>query len=194
VEVSGLKSLSARARQTNWTSRPVAGVAIEVLGVLLLSASADAADKPTPVKIAVFDFELEDTSPAAALLAKATSSAATMDTVSSEARRELARSGRYDLINVTKVDAPAVRARSLRNCGGCEAGIALQLGADQSLFGVLQRVTQTDYYVVVQIRDARSGKVLDQEEANFAGSEEGWASGVRMLIRHQVLGSEPSSK
>ena len=39
----------------------------------------------------------------------------------------------------------------------------------------------------IQIRDARTGKVLDQEAANFAGSEEGWGSGVRMLIRHQIL-------
>jgi hypothetical protein len=39
----------------------------------------------------------------------------------------------------------------------------------------------------VQIRDAHTGTVLAQEAANFAGGEEGWASGVRMLIDHQVL-------
>jgi hypothetical protein len=49
------------------------------------------------------------------------------------------------------------------------------------------RATATDYYIMIRIRDARTGKILDQESANFAGSEEGWASGVRMLIRHQVL-------
>jgi hypothetical protein len=49
------------------------------------------------------------------------------------------------------------------------------------------RITQTDYYVQIQIRDARTGKVLDAQAANFAGSDEGWASGVRMLITHQIL-------
>ena len=83
-----------------------------------------------------------------------------------------------------------VTEKSLRNCDGCEAGIALQLGAEQSLFGVVRKVTQTDYYVLIQIRDARTGKLLDQQEANFTGSEEGWASGVRMLIKHQVLVSD----
>ena len=29
--------------------------------------------------------------------------------------------------------------------------------------------------------------ISPQEAANFAGSEEGWASGARMLIRHQIL-------
>ncbi|HEY4446554.1 MAG TPA: DUF2380 domain-containing protein [Steroidobacteraceae bacterium] len=152
------------------------------VGVLLLSAASSA-----PVKIAVFDFELEDVSPAASYLGKTTSSAAAMDKVSSEARRMLAQSGRYSLIDVSKVDAKPVSEKSLRNCDGCEAGIALQLGAEQSLMGIVRRVTQTDYYVVIQIRDARSGKLVNQQEANFAGGDDGWASGVRMLIKHQVL-------
>jgi len=37
-------------------------------------------------------------------------------------------------------------------------------GADQSLIGVITRVTQTDYYVQIQIAAAR-GKILDQQEA-----------------------------
>jgi Protein of unknown function (DUF2380) len=111
-----------------------------------------------------------------------------MQKVSSEARRMLAESGRYMLIDVSNVDAEPVRAKSLRNCDGCEADIALQAGAEQALIGVVRRVTQTDYYVVVQVRDAQTGKVLDQQDANFAGGPDGWASGVRMLLKHQVLG------
>jgi hypothetical protein len=51
-------------------------------------------------------------------------------------------------------------------------------------------VTQTDYYVAIRIRDARTGKILGQQEANFAGGDDGWASGVRMLIKHQVLAQQ----
>jgi uncharacterized protein DUF2380 len=159
-----------------------------VLALFLAPATPFAADAaPPPVKIAVFDFELEDATPAAALLDKATSSAATLQQVSSAARRELAQSLRYSVIDASRAEPPAAAGKSLQGCDGCEAGIALRLGADQSLIGVVRRVTQTDYYVVIRIRDARSGKILDQQEANFAGSEEGWASGVRMLIKHQVL-------
>jgi hypothetical protein len=148
------------------------------------TALADGAVKSAPIKIAVFDFQLEDLSPAAAQ--NTTGSAAAMQKVSSEARRALAESGRYEVIDPAQVDATAA-ARASRNCDGCEAGIALQLGAQQSLVGVVRKATQTDYYVVIQIREARGGKILDQQEANFAGSEEGWASGVRMLIKHQIL-------
>jgi hypothetical protein len=144
------------------------------------------ASNSSPIRIAVFDFELEDLTPAASLLGS-TAGTTRMDEVSMQARQELAHSGRYSIIDTRGVDAQTVTRKSLRDCGGCEAGIALQLGAEQSLVGVVRRVTQTDYYVVIQIRDAHTGKLLDQQEANFAGSEEGWASGVRMLIKHQVL-------
>lgn len=160
----------------------MAGVVLGAAG-MPASRAADAA----PVRIAVFDFELEDASPASALLHASTSSTASLERASSAARAELARSGRYRLIDTSQVDAQAVRDRALRNCEGCEAAIAAGLGADESLVGVVRRVTQTDYYVSVQIRDARTGQVLDEESANFAGGEEGWASGTRMLIRHQVL-------
>jgi uncharacterized protein DUF2380 len=171
------------------TLSAIGSIGILLLGVAYFPGVAADAEKSTPVKIAVFDFELEDVTPASSLLAKTTSSAATMEKVSSEARRVLAQSGRYSLIDVSKVNAKPVTEKSLRNCDGCETGIALQLGAEQSLIGVVRRVTQTDYYLLIQIRDSRSGKILNQQEANFAGGDDGWASGVRMLIKHQILAS-----
>jgi Protein of unknown function (DUF2380) len=156
-----------------------------LLGVT--TAYPEEAAKPTPIKLAVFDFELEDASPTATYQGKIVSSPETLDKVTAAARRELSQSGRYELVDVSKVDAKPATERTLRRCDGCEAGIAQQLGADQSLLGVVIRATATDYYVMIRIRDAHTGKVLVQESANFAGSEEGWPSGVRMLIKHQVL-------
>jgi hypothetical protein len=149
--------------------------------------------RPSVVRLAVFDFELDDATPAAALTGQTTSTEAVMEKVSSEARRMLEESGRYMLIDLPKNDPKMVRTNALRNCEGCEADIALQAGADQALLGVVKRVTQTDYYVEIQITDARTGKVLDQQAANFAGGPEGWASGVRMLLKHQVLVSADGS-
>jgi Protein of unknown function (DUF2380) len=142
---------------------------------------------PVPVKIAVFDFELDDLSPEAVYLYKTTTDPGVMEKVTNEARRVLAASGRYRIIDIPKGDSRAQAAKPLRKCDGCEAHIAAELGADESMIGVVSKVTQTDYYVVIQIREAATGKVLDQQEANFAGAEDGWPSGVRMLIRHQVL-------
>jgi hypothetical protein len=164
-----------------------------LLGVTQSPSVAVSADGP-PVKLAVFDFELDDLTPAAAYLSKTASAAATLEKVSHDAREQLAQSGRYRLVDVSHAAAPAAATHTLRNCGGCEAAIALKLGAQQSLLGIVRRATQTDYYVAVVIRDARTGKVIDEQEANFAGDESGWPTGVRMLIKHQVLVTpEPDS-
>jgi hypothetical protein len=149
--------------------------------------------RPAVVKLAVFDFELEDATPAAALLGQVTRNEAAMEKVSVDARQMLAKSGRYLLVDVSDANALPVREKSLRNCEGCEAGIALEAGAEQALVGVIRRVTQTDYYVQIQITDAKTGKVLNQQSANFAGGPDGWASGVRMLLKHQVLVFEEES-
>ena len=168
----------ARAPATAW-----AGILMMLVVAPLTGQNA----WPAPVKIAVFNFELDDQSPSAALLNQGPNRATTLEKATSEARRELAQSGRYQVIDASQVDIHAVPGKALRNCGGCEVGLALQLGADQALVGVITSATQTDYYVAIQIRDAHSGKLLNQQEANFAGSEEGWPSGVRMLIKHQFL-------
>jgi len=141
---------------------------------------------PAPVRIAVFAFELIDATPSQVLLGKSTSEAATLVKVSQAAREQLAQSGRYRVIDASQATEPR-----LGDCDGCEAALALKLGADQSLLGVVKRVTQTDYYMLIQIRDAHTGRLLDQQGANFAGSEDGWASGVRMLIKHQILTPPP---
>jgi len=158
------------------------------LSVALFPAHAADAGKPPPVKIAVFDFELEDVSAAgAASTGVSTEDFARMQAVSAEARRALAQSGRYALVDTNGIDAAPVKDRSLRNCNGCDAGIALQLGADQSLIGVVTRVGQTEYYAALLVTDCRTGKVVDQQTAFFTGAADAWASGVRLLLKHGLL-------
>jgi len=179
---NGKSSLAPLAR--------IGAVAVLALSLGYLPVFAKVDPKPAPIKIAVFDFELDDQSPAAALLNQSTSTASALHKVSSDARLELAQSGKYSVIDASGTDMNTVANKSFRSCDGCEAGIARKLGADQALIGVVKRATQTDYYLWMQIRDARTGKILDQQAANFAGGEDGWASGARMLIRHQILAGQ----
>lgn len=149
--------------------------------------------RPAVVKLAVFDFELQDATPAAAFLGQASKDEAALKKVTVDAQQMLEKSGRYLIVDVGNGNAQPVREKSLRSCEGCESRIALEAGAEQALIGVVTRVTQTDYYVQIQITDARTGKILNQQSANFAGSADGWSSGVRMLLKHQVLAFEDES-
>ena len=140
------------------------------------------------VKLAVFDFELEDVSAAGALApGESAEDSVRMQAVTGEARRLMAESGRYSLIETHGADAAPVKDKSLRHCDGCESAIALKLGAERSLVGVVTRVAQTEYYVSLRIIDTRTGKVVNQQTAFFTGADDAWASGVRMVLKHAVL-------
>jgi curli biogenesis system outer membrane secretion channel CsgG len=169
------------------TMRSAAFLCIMVAIAGMSSRSSAESTGSGAVKIAVFEFELEDATPAAEYVGKPTTSDESLQKATVAAREQLAGSGRYRIVSVDGVDATQVHDRTLRNCDGCEAAIARKLGAQRSMIGIVNRATQTDYYIAVVIRDASTGKVIDSQAANFAGGEEGWASGVRMLIKHQVL-------
>lgn len=165
---------------------PVLCAAAALVCVLPRPTSAEAV-RSGPIPIAVFPFELDDATPAAAYTGKPTTRDESVERATEAACEQLAGSGRYRIVSVAGVDARPVREHMLRDCDGCDADIARRLGARQSMTGVIRRATQTDYYVMLIIRDARTGKIINAQDANFAGGEEGWASGVRMLIKHQVL-------
>jgi Protein of unknown function (DUF2380) len=171
--------------------------AIRPIGLLIVLANMAFAlpslgATSAPIKIAVFEFELEDVSAAgAASKVESASDLSRLKTVTGEARRMLKDSGRYSLVDTSGVSADAVKERTLRNCGGCDSGIALTLGADLSLIGVVTRVAQTEYYASVQITDTKTGKVVSQQNAFFTGADDAWASGVRLLLKHGIL-AEPT--
>lgn len=164
--------------------------AVATFGAMSARSSAEA-PRSKPIKIAVFRFELEDVSPAASYVAKTPADEASakraLQMATNAAREELARSGRYTIVPDQGVSAKPLADQRLRDCHGCEAAIARKLGAQESMLGIVRRATQTDYYIVVLIRDARTGKIVNVQSANFAGGEEGWANGAMVLIRYQVL-------
>jgi hypothetical protein len=152
--------------------------------VLWLCASyATAADAPAPVKIAVFPFELEDLSPAAK-----GGEAPHLAQSTEEARKLLAGSGRYTLVDTAAADMSAAKGQPLRDCGGCEVGIARTLGADQAMIGVVSKISNTEYLVKLQISDARSGEVVARLASELRmGADYSWSRGVRSVIRNHLL-------
>lgn len=140
-----------------------------------------------PVKLAVFDFELEDFSPTeSAELNKV--DAAHMANVTEKVRQLFAQSGQYQLIDVESVDAPAVSAHTLRDCNGCDAEIAAKLGAEQSLVGVVNRISRTEYVVEFHLRDTRTGAIVATADSGLRmGADYSWSRGATSLIKERLL-------
>jgi len=145
---------------------------------------------PTPIALAVFDFELEDTT-AASAGASAASDASYLAEVTSSVRDALGQSGRYRLVDVGSASGEAVKARALRDCDGCEAAIAQKLGADQSLIGVVRRVSRTEYTLGFQVRDARTGAVLARGDSGLRmGADYSWKRGAVRLVSDRLIESQ----
>jgi hypothetical protein len=160
-------------------------------GALLSSSppsAVPAGADPAPVKIAVFDFELDDSSAGAGIAGDSTADLAQLDRATSEARRIISDSGRYRLVDVASAAGEGVKSRSLRQCNGCEAAIALKLGADQSFVGVVTRISRTEYVVRFQIRDARTGAPIIARQSDLRiGADYSWNRGAAALINSGLL-------
>ncbi|QIP09295.1 DUF3280 domain-containing protein [Bradyrhizobium symbiodeficiens] len=145
---------------------------------------------PAPVTLAVFEFELEDTT-AASVGASAASDASYLAEVTGGVREALGQSGRYRIVDVGR---EAATAGALRDCGGCEAAIAKGLGADQSLIGVVRRVSRTEYTLGFQVRDAGTGAVLARGDSGLRlGADYSWTRGAVRLVKDRLVESQQAT-
>lgn len=157
---------------------------------LLVTIQAGAAS--APIKLAIFDFELEDFSAGAVSADVTSADAVHLSNVTQMVRQLFAQSEHYKLIDVENTEAPAARAHTLRDCNGCDADIALKLGAEQSLVGVVSRISRTEYVVKFQVRDARTGIVVAAADSGLRmGADYSWSRGATRLIKDKLLESRP---
>ncbi|HEY5809510.1 MAG TPA: DUF3280 domain-containing protein [Povalibacter sp.] len=157
--------------------------AVGLAAVVLCSWSGQATAADAPIKIAIFPFELEDFS-----AATSPGSNAHLVQATDEAKLQLLKSGRYDVIDTTGADLGAAKEQGLRNCSGCEAAIARKLGADQALIGVVSKISNTEYVIKLQVSDARTGEIVARFTSDLLmGANYSWSRGVRSVLQNQML-------
>jgi hypothetical protein len=84
----------------------------------------------------------------------------------------------YDDIFSYQLTSLARPGDVLHKCDGCDAAIALQLGADQSPVGIVTRIT-TDYAITFKIRGARTGTPIAVEQTDLRiGANYSWNCGA----------------
>ncbi|HVJ51772.1 MAG TPA: DUF3280 domain-containing protein [Aliidongia sp.] len=169
------------------TNHPIRFAALTcalVLWAVPRFASAEAA----AIRLAIFDFELEDRSAGASVTEGSAEDEEQLGRVTAKVRELIAQSGRYDLVDVASADAAAVRTHTLRQCNGCDAAIGLKLGAEQSLVGIVSRISRTEYQVAVSIRDTRTGAVIAAAQTGLRiGADYSWDRGAARLIQDRIL-------
>ncbi|HKA74227.1 MAG TPA: DUF3280 domain-containing protein [Xanthobacteraceae bacterium] len=141
-----------------------------------------------PVKIAVFDFELNDASAGGGMIGQDAIDTEHLRESTEQARRMLSASGRYSILDTSSVAGEVDSAGGIQRCNGCDGPLARKLGADQSMVGVVTRVNRTEYTMQILVRDAESGAVVSN---NFTGLRMGanyaWPRGVKWLMDNRIL-------
>jgi len=162
---------------------------IMVAAVLAAAApGASRAAEPVPLRLAVFDFQLDDRSAAGGVVAKDAIDDENLRKTTELARQRLAASGRYVLVDTDPVAAEFAAAQAARRCDGCEAGLGRKLGADQSMIGIVARVSRSEYSLQLVVRDARTGAILFNAFSGLRmGANYAWPRAVTSLIDNKIL-------
>lgn len=140
-----------------------------------------------PPKLAVFDFELVDTSLQGEVDGPRKDEQARLMHVGDQVRKELVESGKFNLLDISPVNA-AAHGSNLQACGGCDVQYARQLGADLAITGVVQKVSNLILNINIYLRDVHSGRLVTSMSADFRGNtDESWSRATRYLLRNRLL-------
>jgi hypothetical protein len=143
---------SPGGRGTAWL--PGLGLAQLLLFSLLLGNAA-AAD---PVKLAVFDFELIDTSLEGEVSGPRADEQSRILMISELLRTELADSGRYEIADLRPLKETIDEAGYRHNCNGCVTDLAAAAGAEQAITGTVQKVSNLILNINIYIWDVDKGE------------------------------------
>ena len=159
--------------------------ALPVFTALALTiATAARADPP---KLAVFDFELVDTSLQGEVSGPRADEHDRLMRVGDQLRKQLAESGKYHLLDIAPVNA-AAHGSNLQACGGCDVQYAKQLGADLAITGVVQKVSNLILNINIYLRDVHTGRLVTAMSADLRGNtDETWSRATSYLLRNRLL-------
>lgn len=163
------------------------------LGVALAQAAlaaalvAPLAAQAETVRAAVFPFELYDTSLSGETGGRGAAARARLSVVDTELHDLLAKTGRYQLVSLGPAAEKAAKDEDLRTCDGCEVPLAREAGADVSIVGWVQKVSELILNINLVIRDVKTGKVLQGGSVDIRGdNDESWTRGIDYLVRDRM--------
>ncbi|MCJ8144197.1 DUF3280 domain-containing protein [Ancylobacter sp. A5.8] len=167
--------------------RAAALAARAALALLLLAPAGLIPAAQAATRVAVFDFELLDTSTEADIRGPKPEEAKRLALISQDLRQRLAQAG-YTVVDLAPQAARLDKASPLRNCNGCELAIARDLGADIEVIGLVQKVSNLILNINFQVRDVSDGRVLRAASADIRNNtDEAWLRGISYLVRNRLL-------
>src|SRR5215813_3925518 len=116
--------------------------------------------------VAVFDFELIDTSLEGAIRGARPGEQERLPRLSDQLRQLLGASGRLSLVDITPIPREA-QASNLQACAGCDMRLAQRIGAKLAITGTVQKVSNLILNMNIYVRDASSGATIAAMSADM---------------------------
>ena len=152
--------------------------------LLLLISMPAYADPP---KLAVFDFELLDTSLEGEMRGPQADERDRLILISNLVRKQVTDSSQYQLLDIAPVKA-AAEGSNLQACGGCDVQYAQRIGADLVVTGVMKKISTLILNLTIFVRDAHTGQLITAMNADFRGNtDESWTRAASYLVRNRLL-------
>jgi len=136
--------------------------------------------------VAVFDFELIDTSLEGAIRGARLDEQERLARLSDQLRQLLRDSGRFSLVDITPITREAL-ASNLQACGGCDIQLARRIGAELAITGTVQKVSNLILNMNIYVRDASSGATIAAMSADMRGNTDETWSTLDWLVRNRLL-------
>ncbi len=155
-----------------------------VLAGLLAGLVTPVAAQTLP-SVAVFDFALTNTSPAASTPEEL----ARLQRLDQQLRDGLR--GHFTVVDVGPVRDRLTRVDSIRGCNGCELDLARELGAQQVAYGWVQKVSNLILNVNLVVEETSTGRTLRAESVDIRGNtDDSWTRGLRYLLNERMFRGE----
>jgi hypothetical protein len=157
------------------------------LSALMLTLMISAPVHADPPKVAVFDFELVDTSLQGEVDGPRADEHDRLMRAGDQLRKELEASGKFHLLDISPINA-AAHGSNLQACGGCDVQYAQRLGADLAITGVVQKVSNLILNMNIYLRDVHTGRLVTSMSVDMRGNtDESWSRAMSYLVRNRLL-------
>jgi len=160
------------------------------IGNRLCSGGMAAPAQARALRVAIFDFELIDTSLEGATNGPRADETARLVRLGDQLRMLVTNSGKFEVIDIAPVRTEAHTA-NLQACGGCDADFAQKLGAEVSITSTVQKVSNLILNINLYARVVATREPLVAMSVDIRGNtDESWSRGLEYLVRTRFLPSD----
>lgn len=144
-----------------------------------------------PIKLAVFDLELDDFTAGGPIAGESPEETVRLQRMTALLRQLLGQSGLFEIVDVSASTHQRVKEHWLRKCNGCDADAARELGAEMSFVGFFRKVSVMEQYLEFRIRDARSGELRHVSQTDLRNeTDESWGRALKFLVKNALVEPE----